>query len=129
MALTRRKQRNRNLGKKLKLIRSRHDLTQASMLCIINPDETEHNRARISQYESGTRYPSLIEVLNYARFAGIPVEVLIDDKIELDLSIYSGMKGGGRSSGSPVGKKRVRRISRIFSNRAKSQTWDYSPSR
>jgi hypothetical protein len=34
-------------------------------------------------YESGTRQPPLIALLQYARATGVPVEVLIDDEQEL----------------------------------------------
>ena len=71
------------LADKLRRIRARHALTQGSMLLLINPYESENNRARVSQYENGSRIPSLIETYNYARFAGVPVEVLINDEFDL----------------------------------------------
>ena len=72
------------LGEKLRRIRQDGGLSQGQMLIIVNPDErTAHNRARVSQYERMKRLPSLIETHNYARYAGVPVEVLIDDNLEL----------------------------------------------
>lgn len=41
------------------------------------------SRDDISKYERGVREPSLIVLLKYARMAGVCVDVLIDDKIEL----------------------------------------------
>ena len=37
----------------------------------------------ISQYELGTREPSLQVILKYARLAGICTDVLIDDNLDL----------------------------------------------
>lgn len=72
------------LASKLLTIRRRSNLTQGQLLVIINPlQDDEDNRARISQYERGHRVPSLIEVMNYARFYGVSMETLVDDEIEL----------------------------------------------
>ena len=71
------------LAQKLKQIRLDNNLTQAKMLGIVNPDYSEDNRARLSAYEKGTRVPSLIELWNYAKFAGIPMETLVDDDADL----------------------------------------------
>jgi len=72
------------LAEKLKRIRLYHGLTQGKMLLIINPTESdEGNRARVSQYETGLRVPSLVEVYNYARFAGVTVETLLNDSLDL----------------------------------------------
>ena len=69
---------------KLRRIRLFHGLTQEQMLIIVNPRESDGtNRARISQYEKDIRIPSLIEVYNYARYAGIPAEILLSDDFDL----------------------------------------------
>jgi transcriptional regulator with XRE-family HTH domain len=39
--------------------------------------------SHVSGYERGTREPPLDVLLQYARAAGVPVEVLIDDKLDL----------------------------------------------
>jgi transcriptional regulator with XRE-family HTH domain len=41
------------------------------------------NYAAVSQYERGTREPSLLVLLKYARLIGTSTDVLIDDKLEL----------------------------------------------
>jgi len=41
----------------------------------------------ISSWEKGKREPDLLSLLAYARAAGICVEVLIDDKLELPLEL------------------------------------------
>ncbi len=78
------------LGEKLKSIRARYDLTQGKMLLIVNPTELdEGNRARVSQYENGLRVPSLVETYNYARFAGVPLETLLNDDLDLPVAADS----------------------------------------
>ena len=37
----------------------------------------------ISAYEHGTREPNLLTLLRYARLAGVTMDVLVDDKLEL----------------------------------------------
>lgn len=72
------------LPEKLRRIRLDNGLTQGKMLLIINPTESdEGNRARVSQYENNSRVPSLIEIYNYARFAGVTVETLLNDNLDL----------------------------------------------
>lgn len=39
---------------------------------------------RISEFEHGRRVPNLIVLLYYARLAGIPLEFIVDDDIDLD---------------------------------------------
>jgi transcriptional regulator with XRE-family HTH domain len=39
--------------------------------------------SQISGYEGGHREPSLLILLRYARVAGVPTEVLIDDELDL----------------------------------------------
>jgi len=41
----------------------------------------------VSHFELGTREPSLVVLLKYARLAGIPMEVLVDDKLDLPRSL------------------------------------------
>lgn len=43
-------------------------------------------RTRVHEWETGRRQPDLYGLLRYARLAGVPVDVLIDDSLELDLS-------------------------------------------
>ncbi|HJR07529.1 MAG TPA: helix-turn-helix transcriptional regulator [Pyrinomonadaceae bacterium] len=41
------------------------------------------NRDDISKYERGVREPSLIVILRYARVAGVCLDVLVDDDLDL----------------------------------------------
>ena len=40
---------------------------------------------RVSDYELGKREPNVLMLLSYARLAGITIDDLVDDKIELKL--------------------------------------------
>ena len=41
------------------------------------------DRSAISGYELGTREPTLITLLKYARLAGVHMDVLVDDEMDL----------------------------------------------
>ena len=69
----------RKLARKLRQIRVRAGLSQGEIATKL--DVTD--RARISQFESGKRQPSLPVLLRYARLAKVTVDVLIDDKAKL----------------------------------------------
>jgi transcriptional regulator with XRE-family HTH domain len=71
-----------NLAKKLLQIREFLNLSQTEMLKRLEFDDRLY-RSNISQYERGEREPPLLVVLNYAKVAGITVEILIDDEVEL----------------------------------------------
>lgn len=76
------RERPRRLAEKLLGIRKQLGLSQSEMLRRIGAEETGH-RNFISDYERGVREPSLLQVLAYARAAGVPVEALIDDGLDL----------------------------------------------
>ena len=67
------------LAKKLKEIRLRAGRSQTEIAKSLRVKD----RASISLYENGQREPPLPTLLSYARFAGVTVDVLIDDKLEL----------------------------------------------
>jgi len=68
------------LAEKLLAVRKGLGLSQSQMLVRLN---VKVSAARISEWEHGTREPTLLAVLAYARAARVSVEVLIDDKREL----------------------------------------------
>lgn len=71
----------RKLAKKLHKIRvDLLGLSQSEMARALGL--TIHYTA-VSHYELGTREPSLVVLLKYARLAGISMEVLVDDKLDL----------------------------------------------
>ena len=57
-------------------------LSQSQMLRRLGAEEMVLY-TRISDYERGDREPPLPILLSYARIAGVPTEVLIDDALDL----------------------------------------------
>ena len=76
------KHRSKNLGRKLLQIRKALGLSQAEMLQHLGTDSS-FQTARISEYESGAREPSLWILLAYGRVARVHLESLIDDEATL----------------------------------------------
>lgn len=68
-----------HLGGKLRQIRLAFGLTQTEMLERLRA-ERYLTSSRISEYETGTRQPSLGILLAYARLAQVHLEILIDDE-------------------------------------------------
>ena len=68
------------LSQKLLAIRKRLRMSQTEMARAL---ELKVHYSAVSNYELGTREPDLIVVLRYARLAGVPMEMLVDDKINL----------------------------------------------
>ena len=77
---TRARARPARLGAKLLAIRKQLGLSQSELAFRLQFDQAP---ARISEYESGVREPTLLLLLRYARLAGVCVDVLIDDDLEL----------------------------------------------
>jgi transcriptional regulator with XRE-family HTH domain len=76
----RRKQ--RRLAEKLLQIRVSLELSQNEILWRMGLAE-EFTRSNISNYELGQREPPLFVLLQYARLAGLCLEVLVDDELEM----------------------------------------------
>ena len=70
------------LAEKLLAIRQTLGLSQTEMLKRLGAEE-RMGYYRISEFESGKGEPSLIVLLEYARLAGVCVDVLIDDEVDL----------------------------------------------
>jgi transcriptional regulator with XRE-family HTH domain len=77
------RQRPERLAIKLHAIRQALELTQEEIIERLNCKRIPLYAASISQYEAGTREPPLLVLLQYARVAGVPVEALIDDDLDL----------------------------------------------
>ena len=72
------------LAEKLRDIRENLSLSQTEMLINLGyPPDRREFRSIISAYELGKREPNLLDLLKYARLAGVTVEVIIDDNLEL----------------------------------------------
>ena len=70
------------LGEKLRQIRDALGLSQTEMLRRLG-FEDDIWYTQISSYELGRREPPLIILLQYARIAGVCLEVLADDELDL----------------------------------------------
>lgn len=70
------------LAEKLAYIRKSLNLSQDELVRLLKL-ETQLTREEISKYERGLRVPSLPTLLKYARTAGLIVDDLIDDEINL----------------------------------------------
>jgi transcriptional regulator with XRE-family HTH domain len=76
----RRKQ--RRLADKLLQIRQSLDLSQNEIIWRMGLDE-EISRTNISNYELGQREPPLYVLLQYAHLAGLCLDVLVDDELDV----------------------------------------------
>ena len=76
------RRRPERLGEKLRQIRLALGLSQTEMLKRLEAEDiiTYH---QISGYESGKREPPLQILLQYARAAGVSMEVLADDELDV----------------------------------------------
>ena len=76
----------KRLAEKLRQIRLALGLSQTEMLKRLGLEE-DMKYARISEYETGQREPSLLTLLEYSRVAGIHMEVLADDEMDLPVRL------------------------------------------
>ncbi len=89
------------LAKKLRMIRLGIGLSQTEMLKRLGLEEKMHY-SRISEYEQGTREPSLMTLLEYARVAGLHLEDIVDDELDLPENLPGGVRYMGiRRKSSP----------------------------
>ncbi|HYH87542.1 MAG TPA: helix-turn-helix transcriptional regulator [Pyrinomonadaceae bacterium] len=70
------------LGEKLRQVRHTLGLSQSELLRRLDAEDLLAY-SQISEFETGRREPSLLIILRYARVAGVPTEVLIDDELSL----------------------------------------------
>ena len=75
-----RRQKPKRLARKLLAIRTQLEMSQSQMAKAL--DLKVHYSA-VSNFELGTREPDLLIVLRYARLAGVAMETLVDDKLDL----------------------------------------------
>jgi transcriptional regulator with XRE-family HTH domain len=74
------------LAYKLREIRCQLDLSQTEMAARLQDVPGPPYPGLISRYEQGKAEPSLLILLEYARLAGVPMEVLVDDRQNLPRS-------------------------------------------
>lgn len=71
------------LAEKLSDIRARLDLSQTQTVRRLGEAGEKLQPGHISEFESGVRVPSLLVLLQYSRMAGVLMEVLVDDGLDL----------------------------------------------
>lgn len=78
-----RRPRPERLAQKLLQVRTSRNLSQNDLIKLLDFDQIDLVQGTISTYELGKREPSLPLLLRYARVAGVAVDVLIDDDLDL----------------------------------------------
>lgn len=79
------------LAEKLLHIRTALGLSQNGMLKRLEIADKGY-RNYISDFENGVREPPLPVLLRYARAVGVPMELLVDDDLDLPDNLPSGLK-------------------------------------
>lgn len=72
-----------HLPAKLLKIRQSLGLNQEQMAARFRHVKSPPRPGQVSRFERGEREPSLLVLLEYARMAGVSMDVLVDDEIEL----------------------------------------------
>ena len=88
------RQRPERLAEKLLAIRTALDLSQAQMVKRLDAEEMVVP-GQISEFETGKREPSLPLLLRYARLAGVWMDVLVDDGLDMPARLPSARKHEG----------------------------------
>lgn len=88
------------LGEKLLQIRTALRLSQNELIQRLGLEE-ELARAQISDFERGRRAPALPVLLEYARAAGVYMDALVDDELDLPERMPCSPKHSGISRRSP----------------------------
>lgn len=78
-----RRPRPARLAKKLEEIRLKLDLTQQQMFDLLGDTGTRLYVGHIDDYEKNRRVPTLQVMLAYARVVGIPMELIVNDDLDL----------------------------------------------
>ena len=77
-----------HLARKLIEIRTQLDLSQNAILKLMGLDDSL-TREEISAFERGIRVPSLPVLLRYAKVAGVCLDILANDDLELPAKLPS----------------------------------------
>jgi transcriptional regulator with XRE-family HTH domain len=93
------------LGEKLLQIRTALGLSQNELIQQLGL-EGELARAQISDFERGRRAPALPVILEYARAAGVYMDALVDDELDLPERMPCSPKHSGISRRSQKRKPR-----------------------
>ena len=85
------RRRPERLAQKLKKIRNTLGLSQTELHKSLGVEE-DIPYTRISDYELGKNEPTLIVLLEYARVAGVHLEAIVDDRLELPTKLPGTVK-------------------------------------
>jgi transcriptional regulator with XRE-family HTH domain len=88
------KERPKRLGEKLAVIRKQLELSQNGMVRRLGLSD-KLTREEVSAYERGVREPSLPTLSRYAEVAGVWIDVLVDDNLDLPQKLPSPTKSEG----------------------------------
>jgi transcriptional regulator with XRE-family HTH domain len=72
----------RRLPEKLLQVRESLGLTQGDLVSYLGL-EGKLSQGKISEFETGRREPSLLILLKYARAVRVPMDILVDDELDL----------------------------------------------
>ena len=89
------------LPAKLLQIRQSLGLTQEQMAKRLESVKSPPQPGQISRFEQGKREPSLLVLLEYARLAGVTIEVLVDDELVLLEKLPASPKSEGSRRKQP----------------------------
>jgi transcriptional regulator with XRE-family HTH domain len=89
--------RPQRLAEKLRYIRTTLELTQGELLRRLDVEGLA-TQSKISEFESGAREPSLLILLQYSRLAGLHMEDLVDDEVDLPAKLPAKLNSRGRRS-------------------------------
>lgn len=104
----------KRLGEKLLHIRKALDLSQTAMLERLGSPEGLLGTS-ISGYERGIREPPLLILLEYARIAGVCVDDLLEDKVEMPAKLPDfPTHRKHRNSGMSLNKKAIKPSNRNY---------------
>lgn len=78
------------LAEKLRELRTRMGYTLEEMsLALAQVKKSPPAKSHIHRFESGTREPSLLVLLEYSRITGVSLETLVDDEVDLPRQLSS----------------------------------------
>ena len=98
------RQKPKRLAEKLLQIRLALDLSQSELVRRLGLEDTISYK-KVSDYERGSREPTLPILLRYARVANVAMETIVDDELDLPDKLPSLTKSEGikrKSSGRRV---------------------------
>lgn len=95
------------LAEKLLNIRQALNLSQSEMLSRLGYEQ-ELSANHISKFELGKHEPSLPVLLGYAEAAGVWIDVLVNDALDLPAKLPCSPKSEGIKRGAPRAERRRR---------------------